>query len=474
MAKLDKFRGATFDKETAKWQLPAATETNDVNDTADPNDTASIVSLMSIINATGELANEKQKTELLSDSFVKQVFTEAISKATEFESKGKWLDAYITCYSWLSAIDKDNLAYSDYAKQLEEKADIVTSFQDYTEQLTEKAGIVASFQDSTCETSRERYAGVEKEMFIWAVSVLKAGYVNKTKDHHREMAIKAVKRCQLLGQVVELSFSEISESWMAGSPNEPAESSFSRPDSEKIKAWSAALEAISYQLNSSAGRLSERKFIGIFKKVLTLNEKTLKLPGTVVIAQFAESAFSALDPYTVVVWPKQVRDFDESLTGEFTGIGIRISKPKGKLTAVSLLPDTPAYRSGLDAGDIIEKVDGVDTNDMTLNCAKKAITGPKGTDVTLTINRPGQDKTRDITITRGRIIVPTVRGWQRTAAAGAREAAAAGMREVSSGPPCVLSCAFSRISHSCQHNSWINLQSSEAAPVHGADGRMKE
>ncbi|MDP7134251.1 MAG: PDZ domain-containing protein, partial [Planctomycetota bacterium] len=45
----------------------------------------------------------------------------------------------------------------------------------------------------------------------------------------------------------------------------------------------------------------------------------------------------------------------------------------------SLLPGTPAYSSGLDAGDIIEKVDGLDTKDMPLPCAVKKITGPAGT-----------------------------------------------------------------------------------------------
>jgi carboxyl-terminal processing protease len=123
---------------------------------------------------------------------------------------------------------------------------------------------------------------------------------------------------------------------------------------------------------------------------------------------------SALDPYTVIVWPKQVEDFEKIMTNEFTGIGIEISKEKGLLTVASLLPDTPAYNSGLDAEDVIEKVDGVETKDMSLSCAVKNITGPAGTEVRLTIRRAGEDKTRDITITRAKITVPTIRGWQRT------------------------------------------------------------
>jgi carboxyl-terminal processing protease len=61
-------------------------------------------------------------------------------------------------------------------------------------------------------------------------------------------------------------------------------------------------------------------------------------------------------------------------------------------------------------------VDDVPTKDMSLMCAVKKITGPKGTDVMLTVRRGGTDETADITITRDRIVVPTIRGWQRTEA----------------------------------------------------------
>ncbi|MCP4450778.1 MAG: S41 family peptidase, partial [Planctomycetes bacterium] len=83
------------------------------------------------------------------------------------------------------------------------------------------------------------------------------------------------------------------------------------------------------------------------------------------------------------------------------------------LTVASLLLDTPAYKAGLDAGDVIEMVDGLATKDMSLNCAVKKITGPKGTDVKLGIRRAKDGVLEDMVITRDRIIVPTVRGWLR-------------------------------------------------------------
>jgi carboxyl-terminal processing protease len=189
------------------------------------------------------------------------------------------------------------------------------------------------------------------------------------------------------------------------------------PNRRKLAAWSASLDALLDEVKvASEGSkgFDKRKFFEIFDNVLRLNEMTVDLPQTILIAQFAEASLSALDPYTVIIWPKQVQDFEKMMTSEFTGIGIEISKPKGLLTVASLLPDTPAYKSGLDAGDVIQAVDGLKTKDMTLSCAVHKITGPKGTKVVLTIERPGEEKPKDITIIRDRIIVPTIRGWQRT------------------------------------------------------------
>lgn len=367
LAELDKFR--------------VEADTNEVND---------ISEILSVIANVREFADEQQRDALLSDTFVKQVFQMAIDKAAKFESEGDWFDAYISCYSWLQSIDKDNEAYSDYA-----------------EQLLEKANIVGSFRDSSCETREERYAGIKKEMFIQAVEALRFNYVSPID--YRQMAIKALERCKLLVEVVN------SSSVVRDALGEQQGVMLDTEYDAKLSAWSAALGAVLDAVRQSP-MMSKDKFIDIYEEVLSLNMTTLELPTGVLIAHFVEAALSALDPYTIMVWPRQVQDFEKVMTNEFTGIGIEISKQKGLLTVMSLLPDTPAYNSGLDAGDVIEEVDGIETKEMTLSCAVKNITGPAGTEVTLTIGRAGEQERFDITITRARIIVPTIRGWQRTEA----------------------------------------------------------
>jgi len=353
----------------------------------DVNNASPVPPVLVVIARASEFADQDQKSQLLADPFVKQTLQDTADKASKLESKGKWLDAYATAFYWLRAIDPNNKGYSEYS-----------------DELLEKAGIAVFFQDSPCETRQERYEGVKKDMFVRSVDALSLHYVNSID--YAEMARKSVKRAKLLADVLATAFGQDSQS-------PKAENAFIPPTHEKLAVWSAAMAALSDQIGQSPEGFGKNEFLGVFDKLLALNTATIELPEPAMIVQLAEAALTPLDPYTVIVWPKQVDDFEKMMTNEFTGIGIEISKSKGLLTVSSLLPDTPAYKSGLDAGDIIEQVDGIPTKDMSLICAVKKITGPKSTKVTLTIKRPDEDKTKLMTITRAKIVVPTVRGWKR-------------------------------------------------------------
>jgi len=360
-------------------QLDKLKNAADANGLEDVNE---VNRVLSVVFKAAEFARPNQKEQIINRDFVKQVFARAKENAAQYEAKGKWIDAYTSCYWWLKEIDTDNKQYSDYA-----------------EELIEKASIVSAFQDSPCETRTQRYKGVKRQMFIRAIDALRYNYVGFLD--FRRMAQKALKRCRLLGEVIK-HCSEISDM------------DFEIPQEAQLSACRAGLSELSLEVENLATGMNKDKFVSIFNRVLELNRATTKFPEGFIIAQYSEATLGALDDYTVIVWPKGVTDFQKLMTNEFTGVGIEISKQKGLLTVVSLLADTPAYRSGLDAGDVIEAVDGVPTKDMSINCAVKNITGPAGTDVTLTIRREGWERPKDITITRARIIVPTIRGWQRT------------------------------------------------------------
>jgi len=387
--------------ELEKLQVQRADD--DANGVSDVNDVNDISEALAVIAEAREFADEKQQRQLMSEAFVRNTIQEAIDKAAGFEVAGKWVDAYTSFYYWLKAIDPNNEGYSDYAQR-----------------LLDKATLAMVFEDSPCETSDERFKGVRKEMFTRAIEYLDTRYV--TLIDYEEMANKAITRCKLLAEV--LGTSSRFEDDSNGAGGEGLAAAVGMRDPKRLEVWLSILDGLNDRVKAASqkpGGLSKIAFLDILEKVLTLNERTVGLPEPVLISQFSEASLSALDPYTVVIWPKQIQDFEQMMTNEFMGIGIEISKRKGQLTVSSLLLDTPAFNSALDAGDVIEAVDGLETKDMSLGCAAKKIKGRAGTTVDLSVRRSSEDKSVedkvfDITITRARITVPTVRGWQRTKA----------------------------------------------------------
>lgn len=114
------------------------------------------------------------------------------------------------------------------------------------------------------------------------------------------------------------------------------------------------------------------------------------------------------DPYTVFFPPKENKSFNEEILGSFDGIGAEIGIKDKILTIIAPLKDTPAWDAGIKAGDKILKIDEATTVGMTIDEAIDLIHGPSGTVVVLLILRSGENETREISITRGRIQIPTI------------------------------------------------------------------
>jgi carboxyl-terminal processing protease len=114
------------------------------------------------------------------------------------------------------------------------------------------------------------------------------------------------------------------------------------------------------------------------------------------------------DPHTAFANPTEARRFAEDLNGRFEGIGATVEKRDDQIVIVAPLPNTPAERAGLRSGDVILKVDGESISGTDLWEAITRIRGPRGTDVTLTIQRVGRPDPFDVIVQRDRIDIPTV------------------------------------------------------------------
>lgn len=118
---------------------------------------------------------------------------------------------------------------------------------------------------------------------------------------------------------------------------------------------------------------------------------------------------NSLDSYSQFLKPEDYKELLVETEGKFGGLGIEITIRNGLLTIVSPIEDTPAFRAGLKAGDIIVKIDGEITKGITLYEAVKKLRGTPGTEVTLTILREKDNRLQDVKIIRDVIKIKDIR-----------------------------------------------------------------
>lgn len=113
------------------------------------------------------------------------------------------------------------------------------------------------------------------------------------------------------------------------------------------------------------------------------------------------------DPYTEYFTAKEAKQFESDLEGSFEGIGAELGKRNDQLMIISTLDDSPAKKTGLQANDVIVKVNGEDATAWSIEQAVSKIRGEKGTTVKLTVLRG--DELKDFSITRDAINNPSVK-----------------------------------------------------------------
>jgi len=118
---------------------------------------------------------------------------------------------------------------------------------------------------------------------------------------------------------------------------------------------------------------------------------------------------SGLDPHSAYLNEEDFKDMQIGTTGEFGGLGIEVGMEDGFVKVIAPIDDTPAQRAGMQAGDLVIRLDDKTVKGMTLSDAVKVMRGKPGTDITLTVIREGADRPLKITITRAIIKVKSVK-----------------------------------------------------------------
>ena len=113
-----------------------------------------------------------------------------------------------------------------------------------------------------------------------------------------------------------------------------------------------------------------------------------------------EGMLSGLDPHSSYLDEEDYRDLRVGTSGEFGGLGIEVGMENGFVKVISPIDDTPAQRAGVQAGDLIIRLDDKPVKGMTLDEAVKLMRGKPGTPIKLTIVRDGVDKPLEIEVVR--------------------------------------------------------------------------
>jgi carboxyl-terminal processing protease len=105
------------------------------------------------------------------------------------------------------------------------------------------------------------------------------------------------------------------------------------------------------------------------------------------VQSMVDGMLARLDPHSAYLPPEPYKEMTVQMSGAFGGVGIELGMKENRLTVISPIEDTPAFRAGIQANDRIGKIDGSSTRGMNISEAVKRMRGEKGTSVTLTILR---------------------------------------------------------------------------------------
>ena len=150
-----------------------------------------------------------------------------------------------------------------------------------------------------------------------------------------------------------------------------------------------------------------RTFTEVFARIK--NDYVEPIEDTALLENAIRGMLSGLDPHSAYLVPDDYQELQAGTSGEFGGLGIEVGMEDGFVKVIAPIDDTPAQQAGVEAGDLVIRLDDTPVKGMSLADAVKVMRGKPGTDIVLTIVREGVARPIKITITRAVIHVTSVR-----------------------------------------------------------------
>ena len=361
------------------------------------------------------------------EPWVDQIVKNSVAQVETCEAKEQWLKC-LRIYSALGSLEPANPLWKDKLKlvlrhirlvalyapdQLKVLQEAESKDHDGVDVLLHPSTEPAGASSATKPATKDKDDGEDNFKVDWhdqlkgiRMEMLSDALEDARENYYREVPLKDILSGGLTGIQALATTSGL-------------EKTFPKlGDDDTRHAFLARLETISASVKNSLGSNESTEIRRMLSQLRAANNDTVDLPEEVIVNEFADGAFSVLDPFSSMIWPSDLEEFNKATQGEFSGVGIQIqSDDDGSLRVVSPLEDSPAYRAKIKAGDIITGINGKNAKGISINQAVKNITGPAGTSVTLTIRSP-DNTTRDVPLTRETIKVPSIKGWSHKPGGG--------------------------------------------------------
>lgn len=315
----------------------------------------------------------EDREAFLRSDWLQQLVNDALAKADELGKERKWRDAY-HIYSDLVLLYEREPRYQKLERQALTHLRLDTMFE----------------EDKNWKERIEKVEWKDAEAALECIGL----YYVEAPDFK--------KICESgLEQMLLLAESESAKKAFPG-----------LADADDLRDFKARVQENLDQVKAAAN-VDRRSCVERFRRaVQRINAETVKLPEELVVSELMRGALEPLDDFTSMIWPQEIDEFDKHTRGDFVGVGISIIKNRlNEIEVVTPLEDTPAFRHGIQAGDVIIKVDGEAIKDYSLNKVVSTITGVENTPVTLTVRR-GEEELQ-FPLVREKVKIQSVKGWER-------------------------------------------------------------
>ncbi|HSI36885.1 MAG TPA: S41 family peptidase [Tepidisphaeraceae bacterium] len=366
------------------------------------------------------LADDKKAFR--NEGWVDELIKGTVASAKKYEAAEQWLKA-LRLYSDLGSVEPANPEWKEKLKTSTRRIRLLAMYNQeqfkkiQEAEATEREAVDQLIKPATQPTSkptvkpeddkddsfktdwRQSLKDIRMDMLWNALVDARTNYYREVS--YRDLGLGGLKSLRLLATTKGLE---------AAFPN--------LKDEAKRAAFLAKVDDWQDRMKNATAANEQLMLRRAIDAVARTNDDSVQLPEEVLVNEFADGAFAELDPFTSMIWPNDVEEFNKTTQGEFSGVGIQIqSDDDGSLRVVSPLEDSPGYKAGIKAGDIITKINGKNAKGISLNQAVKNITGKPFTKVNLTI-RSADGATRDLDIVRQTIKVASIKGWSHRPGGG--------------------------------------------------------